>query len=227
MSTLKPAAEMATAGASLSPMRAPSIARRAPRCSPRKSSCDGISAESRKCAERCRRAAWPKIIAFLDAEGQNWASPTVFGRHDTLSPTSGCSGRSASGPARCAPHSSARWTSPLRTSSSAWRSRFWAARPSPGSWPSRASAAGRISTSIKLSATTLPGIIGLWPTAKKGRPCSCGSATVTRSACSGPRRAAPKPPIRDRTRIWRPIQRRYGPCSTGPGRTRDELVSQA
>ena len=42
-----------------------------------------------------------------------------------------------------------------------------------------------------------------------------GSATATRSACSGRPRAAPRPPIPASTRISRPIRRRFGPSSTG------------
>ena len=70
------------------------------------------------------------------------ASSTCSASTTRSSPISGCTARSASGPARCAPRSSARSTSRRPTSSSASRSRSSAARRSRASSPSPASAAG-------------------------------------------------------------------------------------
>ena len=60
---------------------------------------------------------------FLDENGKRSASPTCSAGTTRCSPTSGCTGPSASGRARCARRSSARSTSRRPTSSSASRSR--------------------------------------------------------------------------------------------------------
>ena len=49
-----------------------------------------------------------KNYRFKDANGAELGFLDLFGKHDALVTYSGCSGRSASGPARCAPTGSAR-----------------------------------------------------------------------------------------------------------------------
>ena len=49
-----------------------------------------------------------KNYRFKDANGAELGLMDLFGNHERWSPITGCSGRSASGPARCAPTGSVR-----------------------------------------------------------------------------------------------------------------------
>ena len=86
------------------PMKALNIARRAPRCSPRRSNCAAISSASPRSAGRCRKAAAVTgDYRFQGEDGPTDFARTVRRQADACRSTATCSGRSASGPVRCAP----------------------------------------------------------------------------------------------------------------------------
>ena len=154
-------------------------------------------------------------------------------RHGTTrsSPISGCSARNASGPARCARLSSARSTFPdARYRAAASRSPSSAARRSRASSPSPVSAAG---DNLKFYQT-------IGEDYRPRRPCGDrrgrgrGPDVVwrrngrSRSACSGPPRAALRPPTPASIHISRPIRPRSGRSSTGRRKGAERrLVSEA
>ena len=214
---LKPAREMAEASCrSAGRARAPIIARRGPPCWPRRSSFAARSSASPSSAARCRRARSRRTIASSTSRGTSSASSTCSAGTTRCSPISGCSGPSASGPARCAPRSSARSTFPRPTSSSGSRSPSSAARRSRASSPSPASAAGATSNSTRRSATIIARDVHALSDGGEGAAVhGLAARRRSRCGCSGRPRAARRPPIRASTRIWRPIRRRSGTSSTG------------
>ena len=90
--------------------------RRAPRCSPRRSSCAATSSGSPRSAARCRPAASRRTTLRGRGRRHERRWPTCSARTTRWSPISGCTARSASGPARCAPPCSARSTARRATS---------------------------------------------------------------------------------------------------------------
>ena len=117
---------------------------------------------------------WRRTIASSTSRATRSAWPTCSAGTTRSSPIPGCTAPSASGPARCAPRSSARSTFPRRTSSSASRSRSSAALRSRASSPSPASAAGGTSNSTRSSATTSPATIAARAMATKAPRCWSG-----------------------------------------------------
>ena len=105
MTPLKPAAELAAAASKPYPNDSADVPRaRAPRCSPRRSSCGATSSASPRSGAPCRRAARRRDYAFQRRERPDRRrSPTCSASTTRWSPTSGCTARSASGRARCAP----------------------------------------------------------------------------------------------------------------------------
>ena len=175
-------------------------------------------------ADPARRRAAPRTAAGPGREGLS--VPRRTGQRDRprrsvrrgttpCSPISGCTAPSANGPARCAPRSSARSTSPRRTSSSGSPSPSSAARRSRASSPSPASAAGATSNSTRRSATISPATSHALADGDEGAAVLVWRRDGDGCACSGRPRAARRPPIPASTRIWRPIRRRSGTCSTG------------
>ena len=226
MSTLKPAAEIAAKGSKPFPNESAEYragaqpARRGDRAAP------PHPARRRTCAARCRRAASPRTIASSTRTARNSAWSICSGSTTRSSPTSGCTGPSVSGPARCAPRSSARSTSRARHRA-AHRDRH--RRPLAGRTAARLRARARLDaprTSTRPSATTSPrdyrglvdgeegrSVLGLEARGRQGPPVLGG-------------RGRKRPPIPGSTRIWRPTRRRSGTSSTGRRAVAARLVSE-